>query len=89
MNSVDRDRLWHSIVTAHELNAEDFGRNIMEEPERFYAAKDALLLGFNYFNKREGQSTGEEYWIKVRKMHQVRDSIQGIRENMFNEKKGE
>ena len=83
MQATERIHMWQRVVYAHELNVEDFGRNIMEEPERFYAARDSLRLGFKYFQKRDGESSREDYLVQKKKMYQVRDDLQSIREKIF------
>ncbi len=62
-------------MTAHARNIEDYGTEFIHEDENFFFVREKLLLGFNFFNGRIGQSTRQEYDLKNKKVQQIENDI--------------
>jgi len=69
---------FRNAMTAHARNIEDYGTEFIHEDENFFFIRGKLLLGLNFFNGRIGQSTGQEYNLKNKKIKQIENEITGI-----------
>lgn len=66
---------FRNVMIAHARNIEDYGTEFVHEDENFFFFREKLLLGFNFFNERIGQSTRREYDLKNKKIKQIENEI--------------